>query len=601
MKINRVLWLFLILSLIVLAKPHLALVGDWDLYLSTWLTEADVSFLNLSFSDLEPSLLEQLDVLIINQAPKLGEGVVKNLKRYLRSHKKLVIFSEVIAQDLIEGALEDDSIAYTLGITNLNPLTNVELVLGDKTLPLKEAYSFSQRKATELAIYNNNEVAVSYNNNALLIGLRSLSFELAQNNDLKELFFAALKSFLITRKPLEQARNKIPLADLPHDKINLYEKALELERGLDKVSLGKALSDYDEALALYKEAYLYTLPSRDRETRALWFRPPSSKREITESLDQMASLGINLIFVETWWEGSLLYPNGPVNQRPEFRGWDPLEYIITEAKKRNIEVHAWLEVFFSGYKKPGEILEKHPNWAAVGIDGKIPVRAEDDKYFIDPANLEAQAFLIDMFVDMVKRYNLDGLHLDYIRYPLQTPVAYSFSLSSKKRFAQTTGLEFPTGTSHPNWVAFSKFKEEQVTNFVASLREAVLKFRPLQISAAVFPGNDAIINKNQNWPLWIEKGYLDFISLMLYSRSTATVENWIQDSKRQIGDKIPYYPALAAISIPEGDLLIEQTLLIQKYTLPGVAFFAWNHFNTDIINKLSLGPFRIKAKREEFK
>ena len=140
-----------------------------------------------------------------------------------------------------------------------------------------------------------------------------------------------------------------------------------------------------------------------------------------------------------------------------------------------------------------------------------------------------------------------------------------------------------------------------MTNFVASLREAVLKVRPLQISAAVFPGNDAIINKNQNWPLWIEKGYLDFISLMLYSRSTATVENWIQDSKRQIGDKIPYYPALAAISIPEGDLLIEQTLLIQKYTLPGVAFFAWNHFNTDIINKLSLGPFRIKAKREEFK
>lgn len=601
MKINRILWLFLILSLVVVAKPRLALVGDWDLDLSKWLTEADVSFLNLSFSDLEPSLLEQLDVIIINQAPKLDKVLVKNLKRYLRSHGKLVIFSEVIAHDLVEGALEDGSIAYTLGITNLNPLLDAELVLGDKTLPLKETYSFTQRKATELATYNNSEVAVSYNNNALVFGLRSLSLELAQNNDLKEIFFAALKSFLITKQPLEQARNMVSFADLPDDKINLYEKALSLERGLDKVSLGQALSDYDKALDCYKEAYLCTLPSRDRETRALWFRPPASKREITESLDQMAGLGINLIFVETWWEGSLLYPNGPVNQRPEFRGWDPLEFIITEAKKRDIEVHAWLEVFFSGYKKPGEILEKHPDWAAVGIDGQIPVKAEDDKYFIDPANLEAQAFLIDMFVDMVKRYNLDGLHLDYIRYPLQTPVVYSFSLSSKKRFTQTTGLEFPTDSSHPNWIAFSKFKEEQVTNFVVSLREAVLKVRPLQISAAVFPGNDALINKNQNWPLWVEKGYLDFISLMLYSRSTDTVEKWIQESKKQIGDKIPYYPALAVISIPEGDLLLEQTLLIQKYNLPGVAFFAWNHFNTDIIKKLNLGPFRIKAKREELK
>jgi len=596
-----VLSLFLILSLLALAKQRLALVGDWDLNLTTWLAEAEVPFCNLSFSDLDPSLLEQLDVIIINQAPKLDEVLVKNLKRFLRSGGKMVVFSEVIAHDLVGNSLEDDSIAYTLGITALNPQENVELVLGEKTLFLTEAFSFSQRKGTNLAIFNNSKVAVSSNNNALVFGLRALSLELAQNKELKELFFAALKSFLITKQPLEQARKMISLTDLPEDQMYLYEKALELERGLDKVSLGKALTDYDESLACYNKAYLCTLPSRDRETRALWFRPPSSKREIVESLDQMASLGINLIFVETWWEGSLLYPGGPVNQRPEFRGWDPLEFIITEAKKRSIEVHAWLEVFFSGYKKPGEILEKHPNWAAIGIDGKIPVRAEDDKYFIDPANLEAQTFLIDMFVDMVKSYNLDGLHLDYIRYPLQTPVAYSFSAISKKRFTETTGLEFPTDTSHPNWVAFSKFKEEQVTNFVASLREAVLKVRPMQISAAVFPGNDALIKKNQNWPLWIEKGYLDFISLMLYSRSTLTVENWIQDSKKQIGDKIPYYPALAAISIPEGDLLLEQTLLIHKYNLPGVAFFAWNHFNTDIIGKLSLGPFRIKAKREEVK
>ncbi|MFA6694761.1 MAG: family 10 glycosylhydrolase, partial [Bacillota bacterium] len=223
------------------------------------------------------------------------------------------------------------------------------------------------------------------------------------------------------------------------------------------------------------------------------------------------------------------------------------------------------------------------------------VKAEDDKYFIEPAHLEARRFLIDMFVDMAKTYHLDGIHLDYVRYPLQNPTAYGFSPYVKERFEKSTGLEFPLNNRHSNWPAFSKFKEEQVTSFVAELRKELLAIKPLQISAAVFPGNDALINKNQNWPLWVDEGYLDFISLMLYSRSTQTVENWIKESLSTIGNKIPYYPALAAISIPEGDLLLEQTLLIHKYGLDGVAFFAWQHFTEDSIATLSKGPFRNKA------
>lgn len=113
----------------------------------------------------------------------------------------------------------------------------------------------------------------------------------------------------------------------------------------------------------------------------------------------------------------------------------------------------------------------------------------------------------------------------------------------------------------------------------------------------MFPGNDALVNKNQNWPLWVDSGYLDFISLMLYSRSTATVDSWIQESLLSIGSKIPYYPALAAISIPEGDLLLEQTLLTHKYNLDGVAFFAWQHLTEESIDMLLKGPFRSKAER----
>lgn len=603
MKKYKILFAIMIIALSVCieAKPKIGVVGDFDYVLSEWLYEASVNYLPLSLSDLEPYILEKLDILIINEAPKLDDVLIRELKKYLRSGGKIAIFSGVLANDLTpELELEDTSLAFTLGITELVPVSGVELTFSSHSIILDEAYSFDQRRGVPLATSNNGKTLSSLNNNALVFGIKAITTEYEDNKALKELFLNSLLSFSIDKTVLVKAREKIDLNNLSLENQILFEIAFDLENNLEKMSVGDAYENFDQALSIYNDCYLYSLHASSVETRAVWFRPPTSKYTIIESLDALEELGFNLIFVETWWEGALLYPNGPVSQRNEFRGWDPLEFIIEEAHKRGIEVHAWLEVFFSGYQRPGEILEKHPDWAAVGIDGRVAVKAEDDKYFIEPAHKEAQAFLINMFVEMVEKYDLDGIHLDYIRYPLGNPVPYSFSPYIKDLFSSSTSLEFPTSTNHKNWPIFSKFKEEQVTSFVKKLREEVLNIKPIQISAAVFPGNDALINKNQNWPLWIEEGYLDFISLMLYSRQTNTVENWIIESQKQIGGKIPYYPALAAISIPEGDLLVEQTMLIHKYDLPGVAFFAWNHFNDDIIETLKKGPFRVKAKREQF-
>ncbi len=598
----RKIWLlivFLMISISTVAKPSIGLVGDEDFVIAEWFANANVPYLSLSLSDLETSILEKLDLIIINSAPQFTKEQLSDLKRYLRTGGKVCVLAGVLANDLLDGKLIDGSIAFTLGITALTQLDNAYLVLDETTINLPTAYSLTPRRGTELGYYTTGDIGALITNNSLLLGIPSLSEELLGSNALCNFFLSSIKSFLLDESLLDTAKNRLDPQKLSGADLEMYKKANELQKKLKTMSLGEAFDAFDQSLKLYTDSYLKTLPSRTIETRAVWYRPPTNKFSILEDLDTMQKLGINLIFVETWWEGGLLYPNGPVSQRPEFLGWDPLACIITEAHKRDIEVHAWLEVFFSGYKKPGEILTKHPDWAAVGLDGNIPVKAEDDKYFIDPAHKEARAFILGMFVEMVKEYELDGLHLDYIRYPLGAPIPYGFSLNTQELFQKTTGLEFPWSPSHPNWAAFNRFKEEQVTSFVAELREVVLRVRPLEISAAVFPGNDALVNKNQNWSDWIQNNYLDFICLMLYSRNTTTVEYWLQESINQIDNKIPYYPALAAISIPEGELLLEQTLLIQKYYLPGVAFFAWNHFNDELIKYLETGPFREKAKRKQ--
>ncbi|HHY19144.1 MAG TPA: hypothetical protein GX522_04540, partial [Firmicutes bacterium] len=331
MKKSYLFFLLFLISISVLAKPKIGLVGDNDFIIADCLRDTGVSFLPLSLLDLEPEILDFLDVLIIHETPKLDKILVKNLKRYIRSGKKAVVFAGVLANDLINGTLDEDSIAYTLGITDIQVYYNLRLPLEKDSLELPLAYGLNQRKGNELAVFDNKSVAISMNDKALVWGISSLDESLAKNNCLKQLFCQTLKEFLLDKTMLEEAQKLVSVDKLPPDKIHLYNEAAKLKEELDLMELGQAFDNFDRSLSLFKDCYLYSLPSRTQETRAMWFRPPTSKSAITDSLDRLAELGINLIFVETLWEGMLLYPNGPISQRPEFRGFDPLEFIITEA------------------------------------------------------------------------------------------------------------------------------------------------------------------------------------------------------------------------------------------------------------------------------
>jgi uncharacterized lipoprotein YddW (UPF0748 family) len=176
----------------------------------------------------------------------------------------------------------------------------------------------------------------------------------------------------------------------------------------------------------------------NRETRAVWvasnFRldwpPPTynqteQKASLIQILDNIERLNLNTVYFQVRFNGTVLfnssfepwsyYLTGEVNGTPDY---DPLNFVIAEAHKRGIEVHAWFNMLkcFDGMEQqvfdhPEQIMNKHSNWVH-----KVTIN-DKSTYWLDPGLPEVQEYLVGLVTELAENYNVDGIHLDYIRYP----------------------------------------------------------------------------------------------------------------------------------------------------------------------------------------
>ncbi len=114
-----------------------------------------------------------------------------------------------------------------------------------------------------------------------------------------------------------------------------------------------------DSIEMSYNALNYSLPYIEGELKGVWVRPTEkSYSEIERTLNEMQKMGINSVFLETYFHGKTIFPSsvmqkyGFYEQNPEFEGIDPLAIWICEAHKRNIKVHTWFESFYIGNKTP---------------------------------------------------------------------------------------------------------------------------------------------------------------------------------------------------------------------------------------------------------
>ena len=219
------------------------------------------------------------------------------------------------------------------------------------------------------------------------------------------------------------------------------------------------------------------------------------------------------------------------------RDFDPLAYVIrlAHASRPRIEVHAWLNTFFVGqtsavYKLHGA---QWGNQASDGSQGGV----------LDPGVPEAQTYTLKVFMDVARNYDVDGLHMDYVRYP---GVDWGYSPESVALFMRQTGATSRPAPEDDSWKAW---RRARVTAFVQTLHTDLKRVKPnVKLSGALicygggpastadWPLTSAYGSVFQDWRAWMAEGYLDFGVPMNYDSDWSSREKdwfgrWLEFDK----------------------------------------------------------------------
>jgi uncharacterized lipoprotein YddW (UPF0748 family) len=345
----------------------------------------------------------------------------------------------------------------------------------------------------------------------------------------------------------------------------------------------------------YPTTTLSALP----EVRAIWLDRGTivaarSERQLALVFDRMAAAGINTVFLETVNAGYPIYPSSVApQQNPLTIGWDPLAAAVKLAHERKMELHAWVWVFSAGNRrhnllvgKPadylGPLLSVHPEWANRSQTGEI--YTPEGKPFLDPANPLVQDYLLKLYREIVTRYKVDGIHLDYIRYPRQEPGAdFGFGIAGRSQFQALTGVD-PVDINLNNsslWWMWTEFRAKQVTQFVGRVSKEMKQIKPdLVISAAVFPWRniERLTKIQQDWEVWVARGDVDLLVPMTYAPDTS---RFLQQEVQPVLKGVAQSPVLILPGVLLRDMqeteLLDQLQAVRDLPSGGYSLFAAEH------------------------
>jgi uncharacterized lipoprotein YddW (UPF0748 family) len=300
-----------------------------------------------------------------------------------------------------------------------------------------------------------------------------------------------------------------------------------------------------------------TPPGPCAEMRGLWVVRTSilSPLAIAKVVGAAKSHHFNALFVQVRGRGDAFYQSALEPRAEELRnapaGFDPLAEVIRQGHAAGLQVHAWLNTCYvwGADKRPlaaSHVVNQHPDWLARDSRGHYQISSGPgcEGAFLSPANLAARQHIHDVFLDVATRYDVDGIHFDYVRY---AGAAYDYSDAALGRFreemrgsARVISVNLCEARlaadrlSYPHMFPgeWQAFRRRQVTEMVAAISHDVKAAKPwVIISAAVFADSkDAYSARGQDWKTWLKNGYLDAVVPMAYGASTLLVTGQIRDA-----------------------------------------------------------------------
>jgi uncharacterized lipoprotein YddW (UPF0748 family) len=292
-------------------------------------------------------------------------------------------------------------------------------------------------------------------------------------------------------------------------------------------------------------------PQLPREFRAAWVATvgnidwPSKpglpaaqqQREILAILDRAHALHLNAIILQVRTSCDALYPSpyepwsyyltGQQGKPPD-DGYDPLSMWIAEAHRRGIELHAWFNPFRAKPADakyalaPSHVARRSPDW----------VKSYGGFLWLDPGEPAAQDYTLAVMMDVVRRYDVDGIHIDdyFYPYPVNDPATGKSTdfpdETSWKRY-QMTGRQGSAPQTRADW------RRENINRLVRRIYQETKQLKPwVKVGISPFgiwkPGYPPVVKGFNQYEqlyadakLWLNEGWCDYFTPQLYWKTTA--------------------------------------------------------------------------------
>jgi uncharacterized lipoprotein YddW (UPF0748 family) len=339
----------------------------------------------------------------------------------------------------------------------------------------------------------------------------------------------------------------------------------------------------------------------------------TSPASVDRVADDAQKAGFNALFVQVRGRGDAFYVSSLVPRSDLLAGqptsFDPLARLIERARARGLQVHAWMNMLLCagfGRMLPSDHeAARHPDWImvprsaaraalAAPVESLVALAArasssDAEGLYLSPSVPEVGDHLEAVVREVLTGYAVDGLHLDFIRYP---GPEYDYSRAALEGFA----LRLRTGADHLEATErapseWSDYRRDVLTALVARLSQAARAERPrLVVSAAV--GADeaqAVTTRFQSWPEWVAQGSLDAVCPMAYTADSRIFQGQIREAREKTGRRF-LWAGVGAYRL-DVDGVIEKIRLARSAGAAGVVIFSHESLRPTDLDRLRQGAF----------
>lgn len=338
-------------------------------------------------------------------------------------------------------------------------------------------------------------------------------------------------------------------------------------------------------ICLAAQAYNFNAGSPKREARAVWLTtiggldwphtystsPESEKlqkQELCETLDKLKAANVNIVLLQTRIRATTIYPSalepwdGCLSGRPGVSpGYDALEYAIDECHKRGMEIHAWVVAIPIGrWNGAGckRLRKRYPAMVCrIGNEG-----------YLNPESPQTADYIARICKEITQNYDIDGIHLDYIRYPE----------TWRKRIDKESGRACITNIVRETYKTVKAEKP-----WVKVSCSPIGKFSDLaRYSSNGWNAYDRVCQDAQGW---LKEGVMDAVFPMMYFRGNQFYPFAIDWQEHSHGRIVSVGLGLYFLSQGEdewsGDIIKRQLNVLRQMGI-GHAYFRSKFFTNDV-------------------